>query len=82
VLSGRGPPVVLSGPSTVQRAAGHLRAGLRRAVDPLPAAEQGLLPGLVVGDTSQLDPAVREDFRTVGLTHLAAVSGDSVSVKQ
>jgi competence protein ComEC len=74
--------VVLSGPSTVQRAAGHLRAGLRRAVDPLPAAEQGLLPGLVVGDTSQLDSAVREDFRTVGLTHLTAVSGDSVSVKQ
>ncbi|MBW3646372.1 MAG: ComEC/Rec2 family competence protein [Actinobacteria bacterium] len=80
VLSGRGPPVVLSGPSTVQRAAGHLRAGLRRAVDPLPAAEQGLLPGLVVGDTSQLDPAVREDFRTVGLTHLTAVSGTNVAI--
>ena len=34
---------------------GHLRAGLRRAVDPLPPAERGLLPGLVVGDTSRLD---------------------------
>jgi competence protein ComEC len=80
VLSGRGPPVVLSGPSRVQRAAGHLRAGLRRAVEPLPAREQGLLPGLVVGDTSRLAAEVREDFRTVGLTHLTAVSGSNVAI--
>jgi competence protein ComEC len=66
VLSGRGPPGVLSGPSRVHRVAGSLRAGLRAAVAPLPAAEQGLLPGLVVGDTSRLDPEVREDFRVVG----------------
>ncbi len=80
VLSGRGPPLVLSGPSTVQRAAGHLRAGLRRAVAPLPAREQGLLPGLVVGDVSRLSPEVREDFRTLGLTHLTAVSGSNVAI--
>ncbi|MGI8535642.1 MAG: ComEC/Rec2 family competence protein [Mycobacteriales bacterium] len=80
VLSGRGPPLVLSGPSALQRSAGHLRAGLRRAVDPLPAAERGLLPGLVVGDTSRLSPEVQEDFRTVGLTHLTAVSGTNVAI--
>jgi competence protein ComEC len=80
VLSARGPPVVLSGPSRVQRVAGHLRAGLRRAVEPLPEAEQGLLPGLVVGDVSRLDPEVREDFRTTGLTHLTAVSGSNVAI--
>jgi competence protein ComEC len=80
VLSGRGAPVVLSGPSQVHRVAGHLREGLRRAVDPLPAREQGLLPGLVVGDVSQLDPEVREDFRTTGLTHLTAVSGSNVAI--
>lgn len=80
VLSGRGAPVVLSGPSRVHRAAGHLRAGLRRAVDPLPARERGLLPGLVVGDTSRLAAEVREDFRTVGLTHLTAVSGSNVAI--
>lgn len=80
VLSGRGPPVVLSGPTTVHRAAGHLRAGLRRAVDPLPEREQGLLPGLVVGDVSRLSPEVREDFRTLGLTHLTAVSGSNVAI--
>ncbi|MEX2289520.1 MAG: ComEC/Rec2 family competence protein [Mycobacteriales bacterium] len=80
VLSGRGPPVVLSAPSRVHRVAGHLRAGLRRAVDPLPARERGLLPGLVVGDVSRLDAQVREDFRTVGLTHLTAVSGSNVAI--
>jgi competence protein ComEC len=80
VLSGRGAPVVLSGPSRVHRVAGHLREGLRRAVDPLPAREQGLLPGLVVGDVSRLDPEVREDFRTTGLTHLTAVSGSNVAI--
>jgi len=79
-LSARGPPQVLAGPSVVQRVAGHLRQGLRQAVDPLPAAERGLLPGLVVGDTSRLDPQVREDFRTVGLTHLTAVSGTNVAI--
>jgi competence protein ComEC len=80
VLSGRGPPEVLAGPSAVHRVAGRLRAGLRRAVDPLPAAERGLLPGLVVGDVSRLDAGVREDFRTVGLTHLTAVSGSNVAI--
>ncbi len=79
VLSGRGAPEVRSPPSRVQRAAGHLRAGLRRAVDPLPAAERGLLPGLVVGDTSRLEEDLREDFRVVGLSHLTAVSGDNVA---
>ena len=80
VLSARGPPAVLAGPSTVQRVAGRLRAGLRAAVDPLPAAERGLLPGLVVGDVSRLGPQLREDFRVTGLTHLVAVSGTNVAV--
>jgi competence protein ComEC len=80
VLSGRGPPVVLSGPSRAHRIAGHLRAGLRAAVAPLPEREQGLLPGLVVGDVSRLSPEVREDFRVVGLTHLTAVSGSNVAI--
>jgi competence protein ComEC len=80
VLSARGAPSVLSPPTRVHRAAGHLREGLRQAVAPLPAREQGLLPGLVVGDVSRLDPDVREDFRTLGLTHLTAVSGSNVAI--
>ena len=80
VLSARGQVRILGPPSRLQRVAGSLRAGLRRAVAPLPEAERGLLPGLVVGDTSRLDPALNADFRTVGLTHLVAVSGTNVAV--
>ena len=80
VLSARGAVRVLGPPSRLQQVAGALRAGLRRAVAPLPAAERGLLPGLVVGDTSTLDPDLKADFRTTGLTHLVAVSGTNVAV--
>jgi len=80
VLFGRGPPQVRSPPSRVQQVAGHLREGLRAAVAPLPDNERGLLPGLVVGDTSRLPQDLREDFRTVGLTHLTAVSGTNVAI--
>jgi competence protein ComEC len=80
VVSGRGPPQVLTPPSVVQRVAGHLRQGLRDAAAPLPERERGLLPGLVVGDVSRLSPEVREDFRTTGLTHLTAVSGSNVAI--
>ncbi|MDP9182198.1 MAG: ComEC/Rec2 family competence protein, partial [Actinomycetota bacterium] len=80
VLSARGAPVVRAGPSHVQRVAGRLRQGLRDATGGLPADERGLLPGLVDGDTSRLDPALREDFRSTGLTHLTAVSGTNVAV--
>ena len=80
VLSTRGTVRVLSPPSWLQRGAGSLRHGLQRAVRPLPSDERGLLPGLVEGDTSQLDPQLQDAFRTTGLTHLTAVSGTNVSV--
>jgi competence protein ComEC len=80
VVSVRDPPVPVGRPPWFQRAAGVLRAGLQRACEPLPDAAGGLLPGLVVGDTSRLDPALGEDFRTTGLTHLMAVSGANVAI--
>ena len=80
VLLVRGPPTVRAGPGPVQRAAGELRAGLRTAVAELPPAERGLVPGLVVGDTSGLSPELAETFRTAGLTHLVAVSGANVAI--
>ena len=80
VISVREPPVLVGRPSWAQRAAGTLRAGLQRACEPLPDLPGGLLPGLVVGDTSRLDPALEEDFRTTGMTHLNAVSGANVAI--
>ncbi len=80
VLSARGPPTATGAPSRLQRLAGRLRSGLRTACSGLPAKERGLLPGLVIGDTTGLDPAVAADFRTTGLTHLVAVSGTNCAV--
>jgi competence protein ComEC len=80
VLSAHGPPREVTAPSTVQGAAGRLRAGLREAVTPLPPAERGLLPGLVLGDVTAMPPELVEDFRTTGLTHLTAVSGANVGI--
>ncbi|MGI5215623.1 ComEC/Rec2 family competence protein [Plantactinospora sp. CA-290183] len=80
VLTAGMPPVPIGRPSWAQRAAGSLRAGLQRACAPLPREPGGLLPGLVVGDTSRLDPAVEDDFLATGMTHLTAVSGSNVAI--
>ncbi|MFC0532637.1 ComEC/Rec2 family competence protein [Phytohabitans kaempferiae] len=80
MVSATGPPVLHGEPSWAQRAAGVLRTGLQRACEPLPDEPGGLLPGLVVGDTSRLDPAVDDDFRATGMTHLVAVSGANVAI--
>nr|MDT0662369.1 ComEC/Rec2 family competence protein [Micromonospora sp. DSM 115978] len=80
VLSVRDPPVLAGEPSWAQRVAGNLRAGLQRACAPLPIEPGGLLPGLVVGDTSRLQPAVEDDFLVTGMTHLNAVSGSNVAI--
>ncbi|WP_239095811.1 ComEC/Rec2 family competence protein [Micromonospora lutea] len=80
VLMADGAPVRRGSPAALQRAAGRLRAGLQRACAPLPDDPGGLLPGLVVGDTSRLPDTVEEDFRATGMTHLNAVSGSNVAI--
>lgn len=81
VLSALAPPVALSRPGVGQQLAGELRAGLTRASQRvLPDREAGLLPGLVVGDTTAMDPGVTADFRRAGLGHLTAVSGANVAI--
>ncbi|WP_326556250.1 ComEC/Rec2 family competence protein [Micromonospora sp. NBC_01796] len=80
VLSANSAPVRIGTPSWTQRVAGTLRAGLQRACLPLADEPGGLLPGLVVGDTSRLLPAVEDDFLTTGMTHLNAVSGANVAI--
>ncbi|MFJ5696756.1 ComEC/Rec2 family competence protein [Arthrobacter sp. NPDC093139] len=41
---------------------------------------RGLLPGMVMGDTSGLDEQLELSMQTVGLTHLTAVSGANCSL--
>jgi competence protein ComEC len=79
-VDAHGDPTLLDRPSWTQLAAGRLRAGLQAACRGLPAAPGGLLPGLVLGDTSRLDPSIEDEFRTTGLTHVVAVSGANVAI--
>ncbi|WP_345431591.1 ComEC/Rec2 family competence protein [Actinoallomurus vinaceus] len=76
----RGPPTVVGGPSLPQRWASVIRSRLRAAVGRLPADQRGVLPGLVDGDTSLLDPELTDAFEKAGLTHLMAVSGENLSL--
>ncbi len=80
VLRSAAAPVLHGPPPGSQRAAGTLRSGLQDACDPLPDEQGGLLPGLVVGDTTRLPPTVEEDFLATGMTHLTAVSGSNVAI--
>jgi competence protein ComEC len=69
-----GPPSAL-----LVRSAQAIRSALRGSVERLfPQREAGLLMGLLLGDTTRLDPAVEEDFRATGLSHLTAVSGQNL----
>ena len=58
----------------------HLRAGLREAAAPLPADARGLLPALVIGDTSRTPDDLTEAMLATGMTHLSAVSGSNVAI--
>ncbi|HSP60907.1 MAG TPA: ComEC/Rec2 family competence protein, partial [Ornithinimicrobium sp.] len=80
VLAPRGGPVVVAGPGRVFDAVDHVRGRFRQAVDPLPADARGLVPGLVIGDTSMTPPDLTEDMRATGMTHLSAVSGSNVAL--
>ncbi|MBP0461745.1 ComEC/Rec2 family competence protein, partial [Streptomyces montanisoli] len=74
------PPAVAGRPTWAQRTAGGLRAGLRKATEPLPSDARALLPGLVVGDTSRITAELDAAFEATDLTHLTAVSGSNLSL--
>lgn len=46
----------------------------------LPEPHGSLLTGILIGNRTKLDPDLLEIFRTVGLTHLIAVSGYNLSI--
>ncbi|KDN22908.1 DNA internalization-related competence protein ComEC/Rec2 [Amycolatopsis rifamycinica] len=80
VLSVRGPPGEPGPVPGWQRAAAGLRSGLHDLCQALPDEPGGLLPGLVLGDTSALPPRVEQEFVSAGLAHLTAVSGGNLAV--
>lgn len=75
-LTASDTPVAAAPLGPLRAATEEIRERLRRnALAILPAPGDGLLPGLVVGDTSATDPELGEQFRAAGLSHLTAVSG-------
>ncbi|MFC3261394.1 ComEC/Rec2 family competence protein [Streptomyces xanthochromogenes] len=75
-----GPPRITGPPTVLQRMAGELRIGLRRAAEGLAPDARALLPGLVVGDTSRVTPDLKAAFEATDLTHLMAVSGSNLAI--
>ncbi|QCR19461.1 ComEC/Rec2 family competence protein [Agrococcus sp. SGAir0287] len=57
-----------------------VRAGLRDATAHLPGDGGALLPGLAIGDTSLVTPALDAAMLQAGLTHLTAVSGANCAI--
>ena len=80
VLSPTGAATGLEAPGLFARMAGTVRSRFRDAVDHLPADARGLLPGLVIGDTSRTPPDLTAAMFATGMTHLSAVSGSNVAV--
>lgn len=74
------PPDRVGAPPWPFAWAEHPRAGLRAALAHVPADAAGLVPALVVGDTSRSPPELTADMRATGLSHLAAVSGANVAI--
>ena len=58
----------------------HLRTGLRDSTEGLPTDPAGLVPALVIGDTSRMPQELNDDMQATGMTHLNAVSGSNVTV--
>ncbi len=80
VLVAEDAPELVGQPPWWQRGAGRVRESLRQASATLPRQPAGLLPGLVDGDTRDLDPVLAQRFRIAGLTHLVAVSGTNCAI--
>lgn len=76
----RARPIIVAPPGGVDAAVGRVRDGLRRASSVLAPEPRGLLPALVVGDTSAMSDELTARFKTTGLAHLSAVSGANLTL--
>lgn len=79
-LAVRSAVAVSDDPGPGLRLANRFRAGLRAAMAHSPPQQAGLVPSLVVGDTSQLPDDITQAFQTTALTHLLAVSGTNLTL--
>jgi competence protein ComEC len=80
VMRVRGSPIVVRPPSAGLHLVEQVRAGLRQSVADRGPEARALVPALVLGDTSSMDTALSENFKSTGLTHLTAVSGANLTL--
>lgn len=66
--------------AALARSANRVRALIARGAAHLPDEPAALVRGLVIGDDAAQPPAMIERFRTSGLSHLTAVSGQNVAL--
>ena len=76
----KGSVRVLAGAGGVFAAADLVRERFRAATDSVWPDARGLVPALVVGDTSRTPPDLTAAMRETGLSHLSAVSGSNVTL--
>jgi len=60
--------------------ANGVRSGFRSAASSLPGDGGALLPGLAIGDTTAVSPALSDAMKASSLTHLTAVSGANCAI--
>lgn len=80
LLRPTGDPVLLAEPPEWMAWADQVRSRFRSATAGLPADPAGLVPALVIGDTSATPAELTAAMTTAGLSHLSAVSGSNVAV--
>ncbi|MGP4032047.1 ComEC/Rec2 family competence protein [Pseudarthrobacter sp. 1C304] len=80
VLSTSSTPLPLGEPGPWQQGPGELRNRFTAAAGRFDGDARGLLPGMVTGDTSFLDAGLDQAMKSVGMTHLTAVSGANCSL--
>lgn len=80
VVRATGAADVLAGPGALFQAADAVRARFRDATADLPADAKGLVPALVIGDTSRTPEDLTAAMLDTGMSHLSAVSGSNVTL--
>lgn len=69
------PPTPIAAPPWWQRAGAAFRSDFTAVASTVGGEAAGLLPGIVLGDRTAISPALTQDAKITGLTHLLAVSG-------
>lgn len=67
-------------PGATTRAVNAVRSDFIHVSRDLPAQARGLVPGVGIGDTSMLAPALDEALVVTSLTHITAVSGSHFAI--